>query len=533
MDGPKTRLALFHRAVMLFTASWILMAATWIALKRSDSKSEEKSKWTTTNSADVNAESPVILSSERVPDGETGSRIHETASLGPSVPFADYQTFTSSILHESGLETPPLLNPPPLFSDWVDFAEENGCFLDFKKYSQIYRDLAPFFKDNTGFRELANLADANVAEFNFVDRDNKNSKAFFGTQPAVFEPLQDLLQPLEPFMFALNNKFDEPQIIPADDQTARYLSPEDIFKNSECMRRKHDTATPENRIDETTDRYSHGFFLGPDTFIAKNSKMPLFSQCKTECFLDIVIPLNNHPDLVINGMVTDQIAWESKKDVLFWRGSSTSGKYIKGNPWRKFHRTRLVQWAEEFEQRYPENVFDAGQENPPKLPSRTNSNSSLAWLAVDIGFHATVQAHAEVEEALKEEYPFHSYVSFEDTMKFKYLLVVDGNTWPSRTPSYLTSNSVILLSTAFTDWYMWMLEPFVHYVPVKLDLSDLDDKLRWLRDNDDAARQISENANKLMDRINRLEQMQCYAGLAMIEYSRIYQNFKRGVPKTL
>ena len=43
-----------------------------------------------------------------------------------------------------------------------------------------------------------------------------------------------------------------------------------------------------------------------------------------------------------------------------------------------------------------------------------------------------------------------------------------------------------------------MLIPWVHYVPIKTDLSDLCEKIRWVKDNDDKARVIAENAHEFV-----------------------------------
>jgi len=43
-------------------------------------------------------------------------------------------------------------------------------------------------------------------------------------------------------------------------------------------------------------------------------------------------------------------------------------------------------------------------------------------------------------------------------------------------------------------WYFPLLQPYVDHVPVKADLSDLEEKIRWCRANDDKCRQIGENA---------------------------------------
>ena len=44
------------------------------------------------------------------------------------------------------------------------------------------------------------------------------------------------------------------------------------------------------------------------------------------------------------------------------------------------------------------------------------------------------------------------------------------------------------------DYYTEMLQPFVHYIPVKSDLSDLEEKYRWAEDNYEQARKIAQNA---------------------------------------
>ena len=53
---------------------------------------------------------------------------------------------------------------------------------------------------------------------------------------------------------------------------------------------------------------------------------------------------------------------------------------------------------------------------------------------------------------------------------------------------------------ADTMWYFPLLQPFVDHVPVKADLSDLEEKIRWCRENDDKCRQIGENAKILYEK---------------------------------
>ena len=51
---------------------------------------------------------------------------------------------------------------------------------------------------------------------------------------------------------------------------------------------------------------------------------------------------------------------------------------------------------------------------------------------------------------------------------------------------------MLWVNTAKYQWFYDRLEPWVHYVPIKRDLSDLEAKVNWLRANDDKARAISQ-----------------------------------------
>ena len=49
--------------------------------------------------------------------------------------------------------------------------------------------------------------------------------------------------------------------------------------------------------------------------------------------------------------------------------------------------------------------------------------------------------------------------------------------------------------------------PYVHYVPVKNDQSDLIEKIDWLKANDEKAREIAENGKELFEKLYSLENM--------------------------
>ena len=66
----------------------------------------------------------------------------------------------------------------------------------------------------------------------------------------------------------------------------------------------------------------------------------------------------------------------------------------------------------------------------------------------------------------------------------------------------LKSNSVVLhVESDQTQWYYDKLEPWVHYIPIKNDLSNLIDILCWCTSNDVKCNEIAQNSINLMKTI--------------------------------
>lgn len=89
--------------------------------------------------------------------------------------------------------------------------------------------------------------------------------------------------------------------------------------------------------------------------------------------------------------------------------------------------------------------------------------------------------------------------------KYKYIINISGHVSAFRLSYELSMNSVILLvESEWKMWYSSLLKPYVHYIPVKSDLSDLIDIVKWCRDNDEECICIAKNAkefyNKYLDK---------------------------------
>ena len=98
----------------------------------------------------------------------------------------------------------------------------------------------------------------------------------------------------------------------------------------------------------------------------------------------------------------------------------------------------------------------------------------------------------------------HHFTPIYEQSKYKYLVYVDGHCAACRYAFMMRLGGVILKvesrQVADTMWYFPLLKPYVDHVPVKDDLSDLEDKIRWCREHDEECRKIAENAKAFYDK---------------------------------
>jgi hypothetical protein len=163
------------------------------------------------------------------------------------------------------------------------------------------------------------------------------------------------------------------------------------------------------------------------------------------------------------------VLFEDKIDKIFWRGTTTgffgfdgSGHLIT----RKGNRFELI-----------EKFFNQNKD-------------------IDVGFSFIHK------DSLEERY--NKYVKNRcqpsDFLKCKYILSIEGNDKDSGINWKLNSNSLVLMpKPKITSWLMeTTLIPDFHYVLLRDDFSDLEEKLIWCNNNQDKCKEIIKNANAFM-----------------------------------
>lgn len=182
-----------------------------------------------------------------------------------------------------------------------------------------------------------------------------------------------------------------------------------------------------------------------------------------------LLPLNHvrHFRHVPNVPKND-IPFEDKRDTLLWRGATTG---LFDRPGRVLIYRRFAEWRDA--------GFDVGYSNVVQLQKITER---------------TGLTEADLNPCVKPR------LSLKDMLAYKYLLCLEGNDVSSALKWMLVSQSVVLMPKPLAgSWYCEdYLQPYVHYVPVAADLSDLEAQVTWCRQNQGACRAISANAMAFM-----------------------------------
>ena len=190
--------------------------------------------------------------------------------------------------------------------------------------------------------------------------------------------------------------------------------------------------------------------------------------------------------------------WQKKQEKIYWRGACTGGTYNLNN-YHKLPRLTLVMLSKSY---------------PDFIDARF---SCLSQFSDD-------QSGKDLKSVIKLLFVNKNFlINPIYHLKYKYLISIDGNSaaW-QRVPWILLSNSVLLKQdSSYIEWFYPALKPYIHYIPLKKDLSDIFEKINWLKNNDNKAQQISINATNFVKKNLTPEQIEQHLSIILKEYATI------------
>ena len=109
----------------------------------------------------------------------------------------------------------------------------------------------------------------------------------------------------------------------------------------------------------------------------------------------------------------------------------------------------------------------------------------------------------DTDDVCKDNIDCPKWIDTNDMVNYKYILDVDGNsnTWDA-TAWKLNSGSIIMKSdTVWRQFFYDEYLPWVHFIPIADDFSDIQEKYKWCEENQEECLKIIDNCKKLFQKI--------------------------------
>lgn len=119
--------------------------------------------------------------------------------------------------------------------------------------------------------------------------------------------------------------------------------------------------------------------------------------------------------------------------------------------------------------------------------------------------------------------PPKQWLSISDQLKYRYVLSLEGNDVATNLKWIMASNSVVLApEMQFETWFMeGRLQPYVHYIPIRSDLRDLDAMIDYCEKNPKKIQKIIRNAQSWTKQFQNSKQETLIAYLVLQKYAEL------------
>ena len=226
-----------------------------------------------------------------------------------------------------------------------------------------------------------------------------------------------------------------------------------------------------------------------------------------------------------------RVPWDLKKNEVIWRGSvgCQVGCGKRGDLYFPLNHIKHCKDDHNFRRRKVRRnqnsknfVKTRGVLDPDVLGRTTGCEFSASGKyhpriqLVNISIHNPECVNARFTTLNEHKQVFHRYfdkpkkfmgsrITEEKLVTYRFVVNVQNNGFADRLWKLLALGLVVFQeSHVFHEFYYEMLTPWVHFIPIRTDLSDLCEKVQWARNNEEKSRAIGENARKfILDKLNK------------------------------
>ena len=156
--------------------------------------------------------------------------------------------------------------------------------------------------------------------------------------------------------------------------------------------------------------------------------------------------------------------WKNKKDKIFWRGTTTGKLYSSIEELNKLNRIKICR----------------------QFINKKNIDLKISKIAQNLISTEKIKTYLLENNLFAEEVPEEKF------RHYRYFPDIPGNSLGWGTiHKYLAGNLIFKPKHKKVLAYYYLLEPWVHFIPVESNFSDLEEKFKWSQENIDETIKIA------------------------------------------
>lgn len=210
---------------------------------------------------------------------------------------------------------------------------------------------------------------------------------------------------------------------------------------------------------------------------------------------NICIPANEDIENVFkNRDLINMTSWENKQNIAFFRGSLT-GIGLDSSTNQRIKLAELDKIIPNLDAKITTfNMRDRFIVDNDLMVDLNNTNKITINEVLKDNNVEKIISYVDPKYIQSLNITKDHFIPLNEQSKYKYLIYCQGHSAANRYLTLMRLGSVILkvesTCKARDLWFFKYLKPYIHYVPVKADMSDLEDQIKWCINNDNKCKMI-------------------------------------------
>jgi hypothetical protein len=184
------------------------------------------------------------------------------------------------------------------------------------------------------------------------------------------------------------------------------------------------------------------------------------------------------------------------------------------------HILQAKRTSPSWEQKKNMAIWRGGMTNPIRIELCRVSNLHPDLIDAKINYFSKLSEREWLEQlGVFQE----GRLEWKDFLEYKYLPAADGVMCAAPAVQWrlLSGSAMLMQEMCGIQWFYRAIQPYIHYIPVKADFSDLVEKLVWAQSHDAECKKIAEASSDFAMKNLMYDDVLLYVGLVLKKYSSL------------